>query len=329
MSFENYPKPEQASIVTKEEKKGLNNLVIGGLVAALLGTWGYFIYDKNNVKEEVQQKQTLVATVSTEKEQLQRELEDAAMRYDELKTGNAKKDSIITERDADIASKKAKIQTLLTKVNATSQDYAEARRLIVSLNNDIEGYKQQIAVLETQKTQLIQEKVVVTEQRDRARRESDSTRLIVKQKENLIDVGSTLHASNFSIVGINEKRGGKEKETSTAKKIDKLRVSFDLNQNLIAGDGQKDLYVCITAPDGQPIAVQALGSGTFTERNGQERAYTQKVVVNYSQSQKQTVSFDWKQNSDFQKGDYRIEVYNNGFKVGETTKTLKKGGLFG
>jgi hypothetical protein len=329
MSFENYPKPEQASIVTKEEKKGLNNLVIGGLVAALLGTWGYFIYDKNNVKEEVQQKQTLVATVSTEKEQLQRELEDAAMRYDELKTGNAKKDSIITERDADIASKKAKIQSLLAKVNATSQDYAEARRLIVSLNNDIEGYKQQIAVLETQKTQLIQEKVVVTEQRDRARRESDSTRLIVKQKENLIDVGSTLHASNFSIVGINEKRGGKEKETSTAKKIDKLRVSFDLNQNLIAGDGQKDLYVCITAPDGQPIAVQALGSGTFTERNGQERAYTQKVVVNYSQSQKQTVSFDWKQNSDFQKGNYRIEVYNNGFKVGETTKTLKKGGLFG
>jgi hypothetical protein len=329
MSFENYPKPEQASIVTKEEKKGLNNLVIGGLVAALLGTWGYFIYDKNNVKEEVQQKQTLVATVSTEKEQLQRELEDAAMRYDELKTGNAKKDSIITERDADIASKKAKIQTLLTKVNATSQDYAEARRLIVSLNNDIEGYKQQIAVLETQKTQLIQEKVVVTEQRDRARRESDSTRLIVKQKENLIDVGSTLHASNFNIVGINEKRGGKEKETSTAKKIDKLRVSFDLNQNLIANDGQKDLYVCITAPDGQPIAVQALGSGTFTERNGQERAYTQKVVVNYNQSQKQTVSFDWKQNSDFQKGDYRIEVYNNGFKVGETTKTLKKGGLFG
>jgi hypothetical protein len=329
MSFENYPKPEQTSIVSKEEKKGLNNLVIGGLVAALLGTWGYFIYDKNNVKEEVQQKQTLVATVSTEKEQLQRELEDAAMRYDELKTGNAKKDSIITERDAEIASKKAKIQSLLAKVNATSQDYAEARRLIVSLNNDIEGYKQQIAVLETQKTQLIQEKVMVTEQRDRARRESDSTRLIVKQKENLIDVGSTLTASNFSIVGINEKRGGKEKETTTAKKIDKLRVSFDLNQNLIAGDGQKDLYVCITAPDGQPIAVQALGSGTFTERNGQERTYTQKVVVNYNQSQKQTVSFDWKQNSDFQKGDYRIEVYNNGFKVGETTKTLKKGGLFG
>jgi hypothetical protein len=33
--------------------------------------------------------------------------------------------------------------------------------------------------------------------------------------------------------------------------------------------------------------------------------------------------------SDFQKGDYKIEIYHNGFKIGEGTRTLKKGGLFG
>jgi len=33
--------------------------------------------------------------------------------------------------------------------------------------------------------------------------------------------------------------------------------------------------------------------------------------------------------NDFQTGDYRIEVYHNGFKIGENVRTLKKGGLFG
>jgi hypothetical protein len=40
------------------------------------------------------------------------------------------------------------------------------------------------------------------------------------------------------------------------------------------------------------------------------------------------VSFDWKQGDKYQTGEYRIEIYNNGFKIGEGRKALKKGGLF-
>jgi len=31
----------------------------------------------------------------------------------------------------------------------------------------------------------------------------------------------------------------------------------------------------------------------------------------------------------FETGDYKIEVYNNGFKIGEGVRSFKKGGLFG
>ena len=78
-----------------------------------------------------------------------------------------------------------------------------------------------------------------------------------------------------------------------------------------------------------PVAVEALGSGTFSTREGQAKIYTQKLDVNYVQNKKQTISFDWKQNKDFATGSYKIEVYNNGFKVGEAYKPLKKAGLFG
>ncbi len=137
---------------------------------------------------------------------------------------------------------------LLSKVNATAAELKEARDLIASLNGDIEGYKTQIEVLQGQKIQLAHEKVVVTQQRDKVQKEFDSTAVVVKEKENVIDVGSTLHASNFNIVGINEKSGGKEKVTTTAKRVDKLRISFDLDENMITESGTKKLYIMHHCP---------------------------------------------------------------------------------
>ena len=332
MAFENYPEAEQTpqqKNVVPAKKNNLPTILTAILVVALLGTWGYIIYDKNKTKETIDQKETMIATTSTQRDQLQKELEDAAMRYDVLKTSNSKKDSAITTKDREIDEKKTRIQQLLNKSNATQAELAEAKRLISSLNGDIDGYKEQVAVLQQQKTQLISEKAVVVSQRDRYRKNYDSSELVIKQKEDIINVGSTLHASNFSIVGINEKKSGKEKTTSTAKRVDKLRISFDLNENMLSETGSKEIYVCITAPDGTPVAVQALGSGTFSTRQGEEKPYTQKLDVNYTQNKKQSVSFDWKQGSNFNTGNYKIEVYNNGFKVGEGYKPLRKGGLFG
>ena len=74
-----------------------------------------------------------------------------------------------------------------------------------------------------------------------------------------------------------------------------------------------------------------LKNGTFYSytREGIEKPYTKKVQINYVQGQKEPVSVEWTQNSDFQTGNYKIEIYNNGFKIGEGTRSLKKGGLFG
>ncbi len=339
MAFENYPEAEQSNIKIPtplvQEKKMGKTLLTAGLIIALLGTWGYIIYDKNKVKEVIEQKDTVIATTFSQREQLQNELNDAAMRYDELKTGNAQKDSailakngVIAAKDRDIAEKRTKIQQLLSKQNATKEELAEAKRLIQSLNGDIDGYKNEILVLTEQKTKLISEKAVAVQQRDTYRRNYDSTNLVVKQKETLIDIGSTLHASNFNIVGINEKNSGKEKITSVSKRVDKFRVSFDLDENMITESGIKELYICVTAPDGNPLSAQAVGSGTFNIRTGQEIPYTKKLEVNYTQNKRQTVSFEWKPSANFPKGNYKIEVYNNGFKVGEGYKDLRKGGLF-
>lgn len=328
MSFENFPsggtEPQKKPTPKRNDYR---TILTGGLLVALLGTWGYIIWDKNKTTQKTQELTQQITTSDSSKNEIQRELNDATMRLDMLKTTNARADSLIKTKDKDIEDLKSKIQTILNNKNATASQLSEARAMITQLRSNIDTYTAEIEKLQGEKVKLTEEKRVVTEERDVANKNLDSAKTVIKAKEDVIDVGSTLQAFNFNIVGLKE-RGNKEKETTTAKRVDKLRITFDL-ENRIAPSGSKDIFVCITAPDGTPVAVEALGSGKFVTRDGVEKLFTKKVQVNYNQGEKQTVTVEWKQNSDFQTGNYKIEVYHNGFKIGEGVRTFKKGGLFG
>jgi hypothetical protein len=330
MSYENFPNsdaPEEKPVV--EKGKSSRNVLTGLLVVALLATWGYIIYDKNKTKQEKQDLTTLIATSDSSRNELQSELNAAASRIDELKTSNVKADSLLRTKDKDINDLKNRVQKILNDKNATATQLAEAKRLIGELKGNIETYTAQIDSLKTANIQLTQQKEQVTQERDIANKNYDSANQVIKQREDVIDVGSTLHASNFNIVGLKEKSGGKEIVTTNARRVDKLKISFDIDENRITQSGTKDIYVAITSPDGKPIVVDALGSGKFVLRDGTEKPYTKKIQINYVQGEKQPVSVEWSQNSEFQTGDYKIEIYNNGFKVGEGVRSFKKGGLFG
>ena len=332
MSFENFPTtepndPEFRS--TERSNNRLRNFLIGGLIVALLGTWGYIIWDKSKTKEEKQQLTTQIVNADSSKNELQRELNDAAMRLDMLKTTNSRADSLLKTKDKDINALKSRVQKIINDKNATAAQLAEARRLISQLNGSIEVYTAEIEKLQGEKIQLTEEKRIVTAERNAVKKNFDSATTVIKEKEDVIDIGSTLHASNFAIVGLQEKSDGKEKETVKAKKVDKLRISFDLDENRITQSGPKDIFVSITAPDGTPITSDVLGSGKFVTREGIERNFTQKVQVDYKQGEKQQVNVELKPETNFQTGNYRIEIFNNGFKIGEGIRTFKKGGLFG
>ncbi|MDP4285185.1 MAG: hypothetical protein Q8891_12230 [Bacteroidota bacterium] len=327
MSYENFPESDVPD--KNATKKNSRNILMGILVVALLGTWAYIIYDKNKSRMEKEDLTTQLVNSDSSKNELQRELDDAALRLDALKTSNVKADSLLRTKDKDIESLKSRVQSILNDRNATKEQLSEARRLIAQLKGNIDTYTAEIESLKTENAQLTEDKRIVTEQRDVVQKNYDSASQVIKQKENVIDVGSTLSASNFKIEGIQERNSGKEKVTTKAKRVDKLRISFDIDENRITTSGIKDIYVAITSPDGKPVIVDALGSGKFVTRDGVERPFTKKIQINYVQGQKQPVTVEWSQNSNFQTGDYKIEIYNNGFKIGEGVRNFRKGGLFG
>lgn len=304
-----------------EKPRSRNGLIYGILIAALAGTWIYMLYDKNKASETIVQQSTQIDSISSSRDALQQEYNAANARLDDLISQNSRMDSLVKTKDKEIQDMKARIGSILSNKNATQAQLAEARRLIEQLKSNIEGYTQTIERLEG-------EKIVLAGERDVARKQRDSVSTVKDSLTKKVDLGSVLHASNIKLSPINIKRSGKEVETSKAKRADMMRVTFDLDENRIAPTGDKDIYVAITAPDGSPLAVEALGSGRFTLEDGTEKLYTAKKTVSYVQGQKQLISMDWKQNSDFKPGDYAVEIYHNGFRIGQGRVTLKKGGLF-
>lgn len=332
MSFENFPTgniPENQTPSPKQNKSfNYKGILLGVLVAALLGTWGYMFWDKSKSNEQKQQLSMQLTTTDSSKNNLQRELNDAVMSLDMLKSSNAKADSLLRTKDKDIEGLKARVQQIINNKNATGAQLAEARRLINQLKGNIETYTAEIENLKNANIQLTEEKRVITVERDVVRKNFDSAKTVITQRDNVIDIGSTLHASNFSVAGLKERGNGKEKETTTAKRVDKLKISFDLDENRITQSGVKEIFVNIIAPDGSSIVVPEASLAKFTTRDGVEKTATKKVEVDYKQGERQQVNLELPKTQNFMPGDYKIEIYNNGFKIGEAIRSFKKGGLF-
>lgn len=311
---------------TRQPGKG-KNLAIGLLIAAVLGLGGFLIFDHNKSGEQIQAQQTEVAKITSEKSDLQTNFDASLARLDSLTSMNTDLNNKIEGKDAEIKKIKNEIRSILNKKNATAAELSRAKNLIAQLNGQITDLQQQVALLQSQNDTLKTQNATLIVEKETISRNLDSTNVIKTNLEQKVDVASTLDASNINITPVKIKKNGKEVVKSSAKAVDKFLVSFDV-KNRIIQPGMTDVYVVVIGPDGKPVT-NAPGSGTFTTREQGDKAFTAKLPVNLETAKSKNVEFGFVPANHFAKGKYKIEIYQNGFLIGEGTRELKKGGIFG
>jgi len=324
MTETNYP---SATPQYDEPKRGNKNILIGILAAGLLGTWGYLLYDKNKTGEKLQQTEQQNVSYMSQRDSLKQMYDDVTIRLDSLTGSNNNLQGQLSSRQTEISKLKSQINGILKNKNASDADLKRAKTLIAELNGKIDGLEAEVSRLTGENQQLTANNSQLTSEKQTLEQNLATTTSEKQELQSTVDVGSTFSASNIQITPIKEKKNGKEKVTSSYKRVDKLVISFDV-ENRIAKSGSADLYVIVTAPDGKVVSDPSLNSGSLTTRTEGEKSFTTKVSTEYDQGTRKNLQIPLRQN-DFQKGDYKIEVYHNGFKIGEGTRTLKKGGLFG
>ena len=315
MSEYNY----QNSPVNQVNKENKNkNLIIALLSIALLATWGYLFWDKSKTTETINEQTTKIETLDAEKATVQQEFDNALTRLDSLSSVNTGLQTQLHEEQKAIEEKKSEIRKILKDKNVTKAELAKAKTLVTDLNDKIASLEAEVArltgenkELNAANTTLKGEKAVLETNLNRTKSEND-------ELQKTVDVGSTFSASSIYITAVNERKGGKEKATTNAKKVDKLVVSFDI-ENRIAQSGPADMYLIVTGPDGKTITENG---NTLATREDGNKNYTARIPVNYQKGTRQNVQFPIREGN-YKTGNYKLEIYHNGFKIGESNKALK------
>ena len=320
MSEINFPTPSAQAAKVNNYK----NALIGVLAAGIIAVSGYAIYTKNDTTKTIQQQETSIAKVSTEKSDVQANFDASLARLDSMQTINTGLEGNLTAKNNEIAKVKAEIRSILNKKNATASELGRAKTLIASLNEKITSMEAGIAQLKQDNQLLTNDNVVLKQDKETLSKDLSATKEVKQALEKKVDIASTLNASNIVITPINVKSNGKEKVSTTAKRVDKLVISFDVDNRIIQS-GSTDVYVVVLGPDGKAINT---GSETFTTREEVAMPFTAKMPVDLETAKKKNVEFAFIPGNNFVQGAYTVQIYQNGFLIGQGTRELKKGGLF-
>jgi uncharacterized coiled-coil DUF342 family protein len=305
-----------------KQKKDKRNLVYSLFVVLLLGTWAYIIYDKSVTTHSKEQLQTQINAIDSSRAELKLEFNATSARLDSLTGKHIQLIDKLADKNKTIQHLKNTIAGLLQKQNITATQLLEARKMIDELNGKVNDLYNELALLQNKNQAL----TLANEQLNNEKLQlQDTLNKTVAYNQYVTNEASTLHASNFSIEALKVHNNGKEKMITVAKKTDLLRISFDLDANRIAPSGEKELFICIVSPDGKIIT----SGNTVTTRLDGTIPYTTKVTVQYEQGKTASVNINWRNNGNYEPGDYTIIVYQNGYKIGQGSILLKKSGIFG
>ena len=288
------------------------------LSALVLVLSSYLLYNSLNNEMSEAEIETQFIDLKSDYEFIQKDLEIA------VKDVNFDNKEILAQRN--------RIESLMKKNKLSQEELTEAKEIMRTISkNFLKNYKQRVVVLEGEKLKLLDEKdkivIEVSKLKDKID-ELDKTvikeKIVSQKKDQLINYASKLTLSNFLLKSFKVRNSGKEIETDRASRIDRIKVSFDINENILAESGEKQIYMVIKKPTGETVTFSNKPSGVFNYRK-KKILYSDKIVFNYTKGQEQSLEFVW-DNEEFKRGDYVMEVYEQTkqgvMPIGKVTKTL-------
>jgi hypothetical protein len=293
-----------------ENQKSNSNLkaVIAILAVLLIGSLVYIFKMTSDAKAL----QTELTTTTSEKESVMKDLEALKTRYDAAIAENTSmSDELIAERE--------KIVNLMADLKKSKGDVASMSK-----------YKSQYFALESKMKTLMAENEVLKKDNAKLTVERDSTitvlgesrkynEVLVGQNEELsktVEIAQKLSVSNLKTAAYKLRSSGKQIETEKARKADVLKISFTINENKVAKQGDKTYYVQVIDSKNNVLGekkTESFGSNSLT--------YSFTSTVNYENK-----SVDVTQDlpgKDFEKGTYFVNVFDKGELVSKSSFSLR------
>lgn len=309
----------------QEQKQDRKTLLWAALAVLLLLNLVlvYFIYhekQENLAKDEIITAKTEeVLFIKTKLDSISAELD---VKIAEIQKLGGSVDSLLALK-AQLEKDK---QELKNSTNYSAANYNKKIKSYESVlsekDAEIANLRQQLGIA-TSKNEELNEKVTGLES-ERQLLADSVTNYSVQNRElsEKVNLASALRAEALTVNAVSskgkERQGGKYK----AKRIDKLRVNFKLAENAVAKQDEKQIFLRILDPDGAVLSDMATGSGSFVH-NGKELIYSSSQTVTFDNSKQSVDILYGRGGIPLKDGKYAIELYSEGFKIGEGDFTVK------
>jgi regulator of replication initiation timing len=291
-------------------KSNILKVVVILLGISILGL-GYYTYNMYNDFSATQK------DLEIQKEELINELEGYKV---DLSQAIEEK----TEVSEQLTEAKTKIESLIEEIKKTKKINA----------NVIRKYKKQIASLKAQRDELyrIADSLRVANQQLTVEKDSlkqDLTlqkqyadTLLNKNEElaKVVNKAKILYPTKLYASGVKVRNSGKVIETSRKWRAEQIRVCFTIPKNDILERGPQKFYIKVTNPEGV-----VLGSNNTINIDEDQITVSAMEEVIYENAALDVCIFVKPENKkkELIKGEYSIDIYHNGYKVGETSMKLK------
>jgi len=302
------------------------SILLALLAAGLVITWVYHIYDKsqysNHTREVFVKDSIAVAEAVSDSLRIYytNTLDQLGVEKLQIDSTNSSLKGELGQRITEINKLRSEIGIILKRKNLTQADLTEAKTKIDDLQMRIDDLKTENTSLTDERAKLngvlTQLNGEMNSLQQNMQKVSDENRDLTQK----INDASVFIASEIKFAAVNIKTDEKESETTQQKKANKFVTSFTVQNNIL--DLQiAEVVVVVTDPSGKSLNTEVWDAGSIETKTDGRKIYTRKVKFEYNKGEAKHLIFSLEPDS-FEKGTYKLSLYHNGIRIGESSWKL-------
>ncbi len=264
------------------------------LLASIAGN--FYLYKVKDTSEvTIQEKGVVIDSLVEARVSIETELNVALAELESYKGKNAELDEELNKQIAKLKDREGRIRNMIRNRKSSEKLIGELKAELADFQKEKEAYLDKIDELTTENEQLKSEIVI-----------KDITNDSLSSK---LKSAGALKVEYVKVRSAKIRYNGKEKETSIARRTEKMEVCFSIMDNSVAETGERTVYARIMQPDGVVLGEK----GKFPVKGrGVETGYTGSETFNYDGTKKD-FCFDFTDEKyKFPKGTYLIDIFIDG-----------------
>lgn len=311
-------------------------------ILALLALNGYQWFANNQMKTENVRQETELLELEKVNAELDQDYSSALSSLEDLRGDNKELNDLIDSQKKELMAQKDKINNLIwtkRELNKAREEMDNLKSQAASYVAELTKLRDENALLASSNTQLRQANetlnVQYTEVAAQREKLAEQRAVLAAEKERLaetnevldekVDMANAIKINYLEVQGYEVKDNGKRRKRNKGKDIDLLEVCVKTETNMVVSPGAKIFYVRIIDPLGETVVAGNEGSGVLTNKLDNTKVrYTYEGLINYNNADTEDcVGWMLTDDVDLPKGQYEIEMYNNGYPVGTGSFKLK------